>query len=247
MVHVPFTEAPVKQKILHLRFESIFFQLLHFPLFLLILQVSEIISVLRQAGKSSARNDDASDLSSRRSSGGSGSSETGAAAPSAAPATTAPADIASATAFAKRFEVLFCGRLTVPHKNAPPALIDECVLKLSHLQSSESSLREGDTSGARDGLKTLAAPSNGFKSRDHHDGSTGDPPSKHPVLFKRDPSFPCLRALDENGLSPEISQAVTADSHISLTGVRPSSQQENRTMLFMVIFKLHTHITGLDF
>lgn len=201
--------------------------------------------MLRQAGKSSARSDDVSLLSSRTPSGGSSSSGTAAASLPAPPATMAPADIVSSTAFAKRFEVLFCGRVTVPHKNAPPALIDECILKLGRLQSSESSMREGDTLGLRDGLKTLAVPSNGPKSRDHRDGPTGSPTTKHPVLFKRDPSFPCLQALDENGLSPEISQTITTDSHISLRGVRPSSQQENRTMLFMVIFKIYTHVHTL--
>lgn len=34
--------------------------------------------------------------------------------------------------FAKKFEVLFCGRVTVAHKNAPPALIDECIEKFNH-------------------------------------------------------------------------------------------------------------------
>lgn len=33
--------------------------------------------------------------------------------------------------FAKKFEVLFCGRVTVAHKNAPPALIDECIEKFN--------------------------------------------------------------------------------------------------------------------
>ncbi|CAF94288.1 unnamed protein product [Tetraodon nigroviridis] len=141
----------------------------------------------------------------------------------------APAESASSTTFAKRFEVLFCGRLTVPHKNAPPALIDECILKLSRLESSTS---EGGASGPRGGLKAFAVPANGLKSRDDRGGSVGDPGTRHPVLFRSDPSFPCLQALDENGLSPEISRTLTADSLLS--GVRPSSQQENRTMLFMV-------------
>ncbi|XP_047575048.1 TBC1 domain family member 1 isoform X2 [Lutra lutra] len=35
--------------------------------------------------------------------------------------------------FAKKFEVLFCGRVTVAHKKAPPALIDECIEKFKHV------------------------------------------------------------------------------------------------------------------
>uniref|UniRef100_A0A674N7L3 TBC1 domain family member 4 n=1 Tax=Takifugu rubripes TaxID=31033 RepID=A0A674N7L3_TAKRU len=130
-------------------------------------------------------------------------------------------DLLFSTNFAKRFEVLFCGRVTVPHKNAPPALIDECIVKFNTL-------------GLRDGLKTLVVPANGLKSIDVHDGSTGSPTTgKHPVLFKRAPSFPCLQALDENGLSPEICQAITTESHLHLTGVQPTSQQQNSNMLFM--------------
>uniref|UniRef100_H2RT54 TBC1 domain family member 4 n=2 Tax=Takifugu rubripes TaxID=31033 RepID=H2RT54_TAKRU len=193
-------------------------------------KVPEIISVLRKAGKSSARNDNVSKLPS----GGSGSSETGGSSLSTIP-TTVDSDLLFSTNFAKRFEVLFCGRVTVPHKNAPPALIDECIVKFSQLQNSVVSLREGDTLGLRDGLKTLVVPANGLKSIDVHDGSTGSPTTgKHPVLFKRAPSFPCLQALDENGLSPEICQAITTESHLHLTGVQPTSQQQNSNMLFMV-------------
>lgn len=193
--------------------------------------------MLRQAGKSSERSDDVSVPPSR----GSSCSEPGTASLSTAPATVTPAHILSSATFAKRFEVLFCGRVSVPHKNAPPALIDECILKLGHRHSSESSMREGDTLGLRDGLKTLAVPSNGLKSKDDHAAPAGSPTTKTPVLFKREPSFPCLQVLDENGLSPEISQTITTDSLSRLTGVGPSSQQENRTMLFMVIFITHTH------
>lgn len=191
----------------------------------------EIINVLRQAGKSSSRNDDVSKLPS----GGGASSETGAPSLPTAPAAMAPADLVFSTTFARRFEVLFCGRVTVPHKNAPPALIDECIVKFSHLRHSGGSAGEGGFA-LRDGLKTLAVPANGLKSREGRDGWTGSPTAgRPPVSFKRDPSLPCLQALDENGLSPAISQAITTEAHLHLTGVQPSSPQENRTMLFMVM------------
>ncbi|XP_020956761.1 TBC1 domain family member 1 isoform X3 [Sus scrofa] len=35
--------------------------------------------------------------------------------------------------FAKKFEVLFCGRVAVAHRKAPPALIDECIEGFSHV------------------------------------------------------------------------------------------------------------------
>uniref|UniRef100_A0A8D0AAM9 TBC1 domain family member 4 n=1 Tax=Sander lucioperca TaxID=283035 RepID=A0A8D0AAM9_SANLU len=128
-------------------------------------KVPEIISTLRQAGKSSARNDDITTISNKTSTG----------------------------AFSKKFEVLFCGRVSVAHKKAPPALIDECIEKFSRLHGSGTSNKEGN-----------------------------------------DPSFPCLQALDENGLSPEISHTNTTDSHTHSAGVQPTSLQENRTMLFTV-------------
>uniref|UniRef100_A0A3Q2YIM6 TBC1 domain family member 4 n=1 Tax=Hippocampus comes TaxID=109280 RepID=A0A3Q2YIM6_HIPCM len=154
---------------MHLKFEHFS---LPFIVHVCVFQVPEIISTLRQAGKSSARS-----VANN---------------PALSPAT-----------FAKKFEVLFCGRVTVAHKKAPPALIDECIEKFSH--------------------PTLG------------NGATGSPTNgKRPLLFKRDPSFPSLQALDENGLSPEISHAKTTDALTHSPGVQPTSLQENRTMLFTV-------------
>uniref|UniRef100_A0A8C8DW80 TBC1 domain family member 1 n=1 Tax=Oryzias sinensis TaxID=183150 RepID=A0A8C8DW80_9TELE len=119
------------------------------------------------------------------------------------------------TNFAKKFEVLFCGRVSVAHKKAPPALIDECIEKFSQLHSL----------GKTDKGNSGGAVGNGA------DGSfnTGTRP-----LFKKEPSFSSLHGLDENGLSPEISNANTTDPHTLSTKVQPSNLQENRTMLFTV-------------
>lgn len=85
-------------------------------------QVPEIISTLRQASKSSARQEDtptAQPGDSYQDNGGQDTPE-------------------SATAFAKKFEVLFCGRAVVAQKNAPPALIDECIEKFSRANATSS-------------------------------------------------------------------------------------------------------------
>uniref|UniRef100_A0A671TNG6 TBC1 domain family member 1 n=1 Tax=Sparus aurata TaxID=8175 RepID=A0A671TNG6_SPAAU len=171
-------------------------------------KVPEIISTLRQAGKSSARSDDITILSSKTSSG---------------------------ATFSKKFEVLFCGRVSVAHKKAPPALIDECIEKFSQLHGSGTSDKGGNSGALVGGLRrVLTLPSNGLASGAVGNGATGSPTTgKRPVLFKRDPSFPCLQALDENGLSPEISHTNTTDAHAHST-VQPTSLQENRTMLFTV-------------
>ncbi|XP_034713870.1 TBC1 domain family member 1 isoform X2 [Etheostoma cragini] len=199
-------------------------------------KVPEIISTLRQAGKSSARNDDITTVSNKTSTGGSDSSEECFSSVSTMTTSAAPSAAVSPTAFSKKFEVLFCGRVSVAHKKAPPALIDECIEKFSQLHGSGTSSKEGNSGGLVGGLRrVLAFQSNGLENSGNGNGAARSPSTgKHPVLFKRDPSFPCLQALDENGLSPEISHTNTTESHTHSAGVQPTSLQENRTMLFTV-------------
>uniref|UniRef100_A0A7N6C2G8 TBC1 domain family member 1 n=1 Tax=Anabas testudineus TaxID=64144 RepID=A0A7N6C2G8_ANATE len=177
-------------------------------------KVPEIISTLRQAGKCSARNDDITAISKKASTGGGDSSE---------------------TSFAKKFEVLFCGRASVADKKAPPALIDECIEKFSQLHGSGTNDKGGNSGSLMGGLRrALSFQSNGLGGAVGN-GATGSPTiGKRPVLFKRDPSFPCLQALDENGLSPEIAHTNTTDALSRTADVQPTSLQENRTMLFTV-------------
>lgn len=196
------------------------------------LQVPEIISTLRQAGKSSARNDDVGIPFGKAAGGGGDPSEMGFSSVSTATAaTTASRGPVSPTAFAKKFEVLFCGRVTVADKKAPPALIDECIEKFSQLHGSGPSAKADGDGGLVGGLKrALALPANGLRGGGVGNGYAGSPkPERRPV-----PSFPCLQDLDENGLSPEISHCCATDSQQQCTGVQPTSLQENRTMLFTV-------------
>lgn len=150
----------------------------------------------------------------------------------------APSGSLSPTAFAKKFEVLFCGRVSVAHKKAPPALIDECIEKFGQLHSSGTSNKVDNDGGLMSGLKrALALPSNGLRGGGVGNGCAGSPNiEKRPILLKKDPSFPCLQDLDENGLSPEISHSNTTDAYQQYTGVQPTSLQENRTMLFTVFY-----------
>lgn len=200
--------------------------------------VPEIISTLRQAGKSSARNNDITTVSNKAStgSGGSDSSETWISSLSTTTTSMAPAAAVSPTAFAKKFEVLYCGRVSVAHKKAPPALIDECIEKFSQLRGSGTADKGANDGGLVGGLKrALTFQSNGLGSGAVSNGAAESPTTgKRPILFKRDPSFPCLQALDENGLSPEISNSNTTDPETRSADVQPTSLKENRTMLFMV-------------
>uniref|UniRef100_A0A7N6BYK9 TBC1 domain family member 1 n=1 Tax=Anabas testudineus TaxID=64144 RepID=A0A7N6BYK9_ANATE len=144
-------------------------------------------------------------------------------------------DNSSETSFAKKFEVLFCGRASVADKKAPPALIDECIEKFSQLHGSGTNDKGGNSGSLMGGLRrALSFQSNGLGGAVGN-GATGSPTiGKRPVLFKRDPSFPCLQALDENGLSPEIAHTNTTDALSRTADVQPTSLQENRTMLFTV-------------
>ncbi|XP_042627649.1 TBC1 domain family member 1-like isoform X2 [Cyprinus carpio] len=167
------------------------------------MKVPEIISTIRQAGKSSARQEDTP--SSLPSNGQ----------PDASCSTATMVD--AATAFSKKFEVLFCGRVVVAHKKAPPALIDECIEKFGRVSVTGSL-----AAGIRRAF-SLNQVVNGT-----NEGADGG--GKRPMFLKRDQTFPFLQALDENGLSPEL-QRRAADG---ATGVQPTSLQENRTMLFMI-------------
>ncbi|XP_047221461.1 TBC1 domain family member 1 isoform X2 [Girardinichthys multiradiatus] len=196
-------------------------------------KVPEIISILRQAGKSSARSNDSADsIKTSMSSEGSESSEMCFSSVSTTSNSTAPTSAVSPTTFAKKFEVLFCGRVSVAHKKAPPALIDECIEKFSQLHGLGTTDKGGG--GLVDGLRrAYTFPSSGLGNGTVWNGTVGNANSgTSSALLKRDSSFPSLH-LDENGLSPEISNNTT-DPITSSTTVQPTSLQENRTMLFTV-------------
>uniref|UniRef100_A0A8C2HJH5 TBC1 domain family member 4 n=1 Tax=Cyprinus carpio TaxID=7962 RepID=A0A8C2HJH5_CYPCA len=141
-------------------------------------KVPEIISTLRQAGKSSARQEDT---------------------PSSLPT------------FAKKFEVLFCGRVVVAHKKAPPALIDECIEKFG---------RVSVTGSLAAGIRRAFSL------------------NQRPLFFKRDQSLPFLQALDENGLSTELqrraSDGATGVQPTSLQENRTMLFTIGRSQIFLV-------------
>uniref|UniRef100_A0A9J8D9M3 TBC1 domain family member 4 n=1 Tax=Cyprinus carpio carpio TaxID=630221 RepID=A0A9J8D9M3_CYPCA len=142
------------------------------------MKVPQIISTLRQAGKSSARQEDT---------------------PSSLPT------------FAKKFEVLFCGRVVVAHKKAPPALIDECIEKFG---------RVSVTGSLAAGIRRAFSL------------------NQRPLFFKRDQSLPFLQALDENGLSTELqrraSDGATGVQPTSLQENRTMLFTIGRSQIFLV-------------
>ena len=124
--------------------------------------------------------------------------------------------------FAKKFEVLFCGRVAVAHRKAPPALIDECIEGFSHVSGGFSS----------DQSRSALQPPG--------DGERGPRP------MRKSFSQPGLRSLafrkefQDAGLRSSSFFSSFEESDIEnhlISGhniVQPTDIEENRTMLFTV-------------
>uniref|UniRef100_A0A670Y2P7 TBC1 domain family member 4 n=1 Tax=Pseudonaja textilis TaxID=8673 RepID=A0A670Y2P7_PSETE len=128
--------------------------------------------------------------------------------------------------FSKKFEVLFCGRVTVAHKNAPPAFIDECIEKFNDVS---------DT-------KNLHLPRQN-DSADHSSEETAKPLRKshsQPGL----PSFALKRDVQSWSLkSNSLARSLDEDDVVSLNlksqfiqgqNVQPTDIAGNRIMLFTI-------------
>ncbi|XP_034364781.1 TBC1 domain family member 1 isoform X2 [Arvicanthis niloticus] len=119
--------------------------------------------------------------------------------------------------FAKKFEVLFCGRVTVAHKKAPPALIDECIEKFNHVSCGR---------------------------RTDWDAPTGQPSAPGPRPMRKSYSQPGLRSLafrkefQDASLRSSTFSSFDSDIENHLIGghnvVQPTDMEENRTMLFTI-------------
>ncbi|XP_058862456.1 TBC1 domain family member 1-like isoform X3 [Acipenser ruthenus] len=175
-------------------------------------KVPEIISTIRQAGKTARQEEDHSRYHD-------------------------PDD-----AFSKKFEVLFCGRVIVAHKKAPPALIDECIEKFNHVSAKK---KDGETTSDQDvsldqpqgfsaanGKHALffQAAANGIDCSKSGNFSTASPNCQKTVFLKRDSSLPSFAAIGGNGVSPEIRRRNISEP----CGVQPTDIQANRTMLFTI-------------
>ncbi|XP_032488195.1 TBC1 domain family member 1 isoform X3 [Phocoena sinus] len=125
--------------------------------------------------------------------------------------------------FAKKFEVLFCGRVAVAHRKAPPALIDECIEGFSHVSGGGFS---------SDQLQAAVQP-------------PGDR-ERGPRLMRKSFSQPGLRSLafrkefQDAGLRSSSFFSSFEENDIEnhlMSGhniVQPTDIEENRTMLFTI-------------
>ncbi|KAM5158932.1 TBC1 domain family member 1 isoform 3-T3 [Callospermophilus lateralis] len=116
--------------------------------------------------------------------------------------------------FAKKFEVLFCGRVTVAHKKAPPALIDECIEKFNHVSGNQRADWDRAPEPRRPMRKSFSQP--GLRSlafrKEFQDASL------------RSGSF--FSSFEEN----DIENHLISGHNI----VQPTDIEENRTMLFTI-------------
>ncbi|XP_007496635.1 TBC1 domain family member 1 isoform X4 [Monodelphis domestica] len=146
--------------------------------------------------------------------------------------------------FAKKFEVLFCGRVTVAHKKAPPALIDECIEKFNHVscsrkaeldmlaQNSEAISTVGGFS-LTDKFRSVFQPGGSAEQDRKPMRKSFSQPGLRSLAFKKEFQDAGYRSSSFFGGSFEENDI---QSHL-ISGhniVQPTDIEENRTMLFTI-------------
>lgn len=154
--------------------------------------------------------------------------------------------------FAKKFEVLFCGRVTVAHKNAPPALIDECIEKFNRASCTKSS-DFNSSSQQHEAANNFGGFSLSNKLRSVFQPLVNEQEEKRPIrksfsqpglrsfAFKKDfqegslRSNSFVRSFEEDAISLNLKSQLIYGHSV----VQPTDIAENRTMLFTVKQDLH--------
>ncbi|XP_064005195.1 TBC1 domain family member 1 isoform X3 [Pogoniulus pusillus] len=187
------------------------------PLFSWVAKVPEIISSIRQAGKIARQEEFQSNLS----------------------------DVEDP--FAKKFEVLFCGRVTVAHKNAPPALIDECIEKFNRANctkkpDSNSSSQQQETANNFGGFslsnkfRSVFQPLVSEEEEKRPIRKSYSQPGLRSFAFKKDlqeasqRSNSFVKSFEEDALSLNLKSQLVYGHSV----VQPTDIAENRTMLFTI-------------
>nr|XP_033712809.1 TBC1 domain family member 1 isoform X3 [Tursiops truncatus] len=123
--------------------------------------------------------------------------------------------------FAKKFEVLFCGRVAVAHRKAPPALIDECIEGFSHVSGGGFS---------SDQLRAAPQPPGDRERGPRPMRKSFSQPGLRSLAFRKEFQDAGLRSssffssFEEN----DIENHLISGHNI----VQPTDIEENRTMLF---------------
>ncbi|XP_074678424.1 TBC1 domain family member 1 isoform X3 [Strix aluco] len=149
--------------------------------------------------------------------------------------------------FAKKFEVLFCGRVTVAHKNAPPALIDECIEKFnraSYTKKSDfnSSSQQHETANNFGGFsfsnkfRAVFQPLVSEEEEKRPIRKSFSQPGLRSFAFKKDfqegshRSNSFVRSFEEDAISLNLKSQLIYGHSV----VQPTDIAENRTMLFTI-------------
>ncbi|XP_035149790.1 TBC1 domain family member 1 isoform X4 [Callithrix jacchus] len=128
--------------------------------------------------------------------------------------------------FSKKFEVLFCGRVTVAHKKAPPALIDECIEKFNHVSGSRGS--ESPRPGPPHAATTGGCQEPGCRPM----RKSFSQPGLRSLAFRKELQDAGLRA---SGFFSSFEESDIENHLISGHNiVQPTDIEENRTMLFTI-------------
>ncbi|XP_049742321.1 TBC1 domain family member 1 isoform X4 [Elephas maximus indicus] len=145
--------------------------------------------------------------------------------------------------FAKKFEVLFCGRVTVAHKKAPPALIDECIEKFNHISCSRKSefdllSQNSETANTVVGSSLTDKFRSVFQPVGHEEQGrrpmrkSFSQPGLRSLAFKKEFQDESLRnsrffsSFEENDIESHLMSGHNV--------VQPTDIEENRTMLFTI-------------
>ncbi|NXD09449.1 TBCD1 protein, partial [Nothocercus nigrocapillus] len=149
--------------------------------------------------------------------------------------------------FAKKFEVLFCGRVTVAHKNAPPALIDECIEKFNHAsgakksdfnslsQQHETTNNSGSFSFS-DKFRSVFHPLVAEDEEKRPMRKSFSQPGLRSFAFKKEMqetshrSNSFVRSFEEDAISLNLKSQLIYGHSV----VQPTDIAENRTMLFTI-------------
>nr|XP_005554717.1 PREDICTED: TBC1 domain family member 1 isoform X5 [Macaca fascicularis] len=127
--------------------------------------------------------------------------------------------------FSKKFEVLFCGRVTVAHKKAPPALIDECIEKFNHVSGSLGSESHRPA-------PPHAAPTGSQEPGRRPMRKSFSQPGLRSLAFRKELQDGGLRS---SGFFSSFEESDIENHLISGHNiVQPTDIEENRTMLFTI-------------
>ncbi|NWS29779.1 TBCD1 protein, partial [Polioptila caerulea] len=149
--------------------------------------------------------------------------------------------------FAKKFEVLFCGRVTVAHKNAPPALIDECIEKFNRASCTKNSdfnspSQQHETANNFGGfsfsskLRSVFQPLVNEEEEKRPIRKSFSQPGLRSFAFKKDfqegslRSNSFVRSFEEDAISLNLKSQLIYGHSV----VQPTDIAENRTMLFTI-------------